>query len=212
MAEMPHASTQTPPGPAATTVSPAHALRSSWWTAGALLALVLAALALASRPDVPGLGSLMLWNVEMPRAAVAILAGAALGLSGALLQRVLRNPIADPSTLGIAAGAQLALTIALAFAPALAGAGREVVALIGGATAAGIVVALGWRRGLDPVTVVLSGMMISLVAGALSATLILAKGDYVLSLTSGARARSTSRAGAAPPPSRRALPSPSRRP
>ncbi len=42
--------------------------------------------------------------------------------------------------------------------------------------------ALGWRRGLDPVAVVLSGMMIALVAGALSATLILARGDYVLSL------------------------------
>ncbi|GAB4064396.1 Fe(3+)-hydroxamate ABC transporter permease FhuB [Ancylobacter sonchi] len=148
----------------------------------ALAVLAVAAATVATRPVVPGLEAVMLWQVTLPRAAVALLAGAALGLSGALLQRVLRNPIADPSTLGIAAGAQLALTLGLAFAPGLIAAGREGVALAGGAGAAGLVLALCWRRGFDPVTVVLSGMMISLLAGAVSATLILARGDYVLSL------------------------------
>jgi len=155
--------------------------RSLWIAATAATLLALAA-TLATRPAVPGFDEVMLWQVALPRAAVALLAGAALGLAGALLQRVLRNPIADPSTLGIAAGAQLALTVALAYAPGLMVLGREAVALTGGAAAAATVLALGWRRGLDPVTVVLSGMMITLVAGALSATLILAKGDYVLSL------------------------------
>ncbi|HEY9215296.1 MAG TPA: Fe(3+)-hydroxamate ABC transporter permease FhuB, partial [Ancylobacter sp.] len=61
-------------------------------------------------------------------------------------------------------------------------ASREGVALAGGAGAAILVLALGWRRGLDPVTVVLAGMMISLTAGALSAALILARGEYVMSL------------------------------
>lgn len=152
------------------------------WAVIALLAAGAAVAAMALRPSVPGLDDVILWQVELPRAAVALLAGAALGLSGALLQRVLRNPIADPSTLGIASGAQLALTLAFAFAPALVEASREGVALAGGAGAAALVLALGWRRGLDPVAVVLSGMMIALVAGALSATLILARGDYVLSL------------------------------
>ncbi|MBS7590007.1 Fe(3+)-hydroxamate ABC transporter permease FhuB [Ancylobacter defluvii] len=156
-------------------------LRRRWIGCALVVALALLA-TLASRPVVPGLDEVMLWQVELPRATVALLAGAALGLSGALLQRVLRNPIADASTLGIASGAQLALTVALAYAPALLGAGREVVALTGGTAAAAVVLALGWRRGLDPVTVVLSGMMISLLAGALSATLVLARGDYVLSL------------------------------
>jgi iron complex transport system permease protein len=152
------------------------------WAVIALLAAGAAVAAMALRSSVPGLDDVILWQVELPRAAVALLAGAALGLSGALLQRVLRNPIADPSTLGIASGAQLALTLAFAFAPALVEASREGVALAGGAGAAALVLALGWRRGLDPVAVVLSGMMIALVAGALSATLILARGDYVLSL------------------------------
>ncbi|MDR6954988.1 iron complex transport system permease protein [Ancylobacter sp. 3268] len=152
------------------------------WGLIALAAACAAVAAVATRPGVPGLDDVILWQVELPRVAVALLAGAALGLSGALLQRVLRNPIADPSTLGIASGAQLALTSALAFAPALIEASREAVALAGGAGAAALVLALGWRRGLDPVAVVLSGMMIALVAGALSATLILSRGDYVLSL------------------------------
>ncbi|HZX82215.1 MAG TPA: iron chelate uptake ABC transporter family permease subunit, partial [Reyranella sp.] len=55
-----------------------------------------------TRPSIPRLDDILLWHATLPRAATALLAGAALGLSGALLQRVLRNPIADPSTLGIA--------------------------------------------------------------------------------------------------------------
>ena len=152
-----------------------------WAALGLLAALTIAAVAV-TRPSIPGLDDILLWHATLPRAATALLAGAALGLSGALLQRVLRNPIADPSTLGIASGAQLALTLAIAFAPALVEASREGVALAGGAGAAILVLALGWRRGLDPVTVVLAGMMISLTAGALSAALILAKGEYVMSL------------------------------
>lgn len=142
-----------------------------------------------TRPPLPGdptvtqpLEQILLWHSLLPRTVTALLAGAALGLSGALLQRVLRNPIADPSTLGIVSGAQLALTVATAYTPALIAVSREATALVGGLAVVGIVLGLSWRRGLDPITVVLSGMVISLVAAALSATVILAKGDYVLSL------------------------------
>jgi ABC-type Fe3+-siderophore transport system permease subunit len=71
------------------------------------------------------LEQILLWHSLVPRFVTALLCGAALGLSGALLQRVLRNPIADPSTLGIASGAQLALTVATAYAPALIAFSRE---------------------------------------------------------------------------------------
>lgn len=159
------------------------------WGALALLAGVLLAAVVLWRPLVPGpvevtadLKSILLWYSLMPRAATALICGAALGLAGALLQRVLRNPIADPSTLGIASGAQLALVIATAYAPFLIETSREGVAIAGGVSAVAIVLALGWRRGLDPVTVVLSGMVISLVTAALSATVILAKGEYVMSI------------------------------
>ena len=128
------------------------------------------------------LNRILLFNSVLPRAAVALLAGAALGLSGALLQQVLRNPIADPSTLGIASGAQLAMTAATLFAPALMDTSRETVALAGGLGAVALLLSLAWKRGLEPVTVVLAGMVVSLIAMALSATLILANGEYMMSL------------------------------
>ncbi|MEV9407503.1 iron chelate uptake ABC transporter family permease subunit, partial [Klebsiella pneumoniae] len=68
---------------------------------GIVAALALAAAVVAFRPPVPGdaalamvLDRILLWQSLLPRTAVALVAGAALGLAGALLQRVLRNPIA----------------------------------------------------------------------------------------------------------------------
>lgn len=118
----------------------------------------------------------------LPRAAVAILAGAALGLSGLLLQRILRNPLAEPSTLGISAGAQLAMAAATIYAPALMAFSVGSVAFAGGVAAVALILALTWRRGLEPVAVVLAGMMVALTANSLSAALILANGDYLFSL------------------------------
>ncbi|WP_054308592.1 Fe(3+)-hydroxamate ABC transporter permease FhuB [Mesorhizobium sp. 1M-11] len=118
----------------------------------------------------------------LPRAAVALLAGAALGLSGLLLQRILRNPLAEPSTLGISAGAQLALALATLYAPALVEHSSAGVAFAGGTAAVALILALTWRRGLEPVSVVLAGMMVALTANAAGAALILANGDYLFSL------------------------------
>ena len=146
---------------------------------------VFAALVLL-RPRLPAaeasLDSILFWDSLMPRAVLALVAGAALGLSGALLQRVLRNPIADASTLGIASGAQLALTAGIGFSPLLIGMAREVVAFAGGIGAVAIVLGLSWRRGLDPVTVALSGMIVTLIASALSVTIILSRGEYAMSI------------------------------
>ncbi|QTL06046.1 Fe(3+)-hydroxamate ABC transporter permease FhuB [Aquabacter sp. L1I39] len=159
------------------------------WAGLCALAAGLFLVTLFHRPALPGdaemarrLADVLLWYSLLPRAATALLAGAALGLSGALLQRVLRNPIADPSTLGIASGAQLALTLALGFAPGLLGWSREGVAFAGGAIAVSLVLAMSLRRRLDPVTVVISGMTVSLMAAAAASAIVLARGEYVLSV------------------------------
>jgi ABC-type Fe3+-siderophore transport system permease subunit len=135
-----------------------------------------------SAPDIAALDNVILFYSVLPRAAVALIAGAALGLSGLLLQRVLRNPLAEPSTLGVAAGAQLAMAAATLYAPVLMENAREGVALAGGITAVALILALTWRRGLEPVSVVLAGMMVALTATAASAALILANGEYMFSL------------------------------
>lgn len=128
------------------------------------------------------LDEIILFYGILPRAGVAVLAGAALGLSGALLQQLLRNPIADPSTLGISAGAQLAIVVATLFFPQLLDGNRTMVALLGAGAAATIVFALGWRSSFEPVTMVVSGMLVGVTAVALSSALVLAQGEYLMSL------------------------------
>ncbi len=139
-------------------------------------------LATSAAPEFAGLQSIILKDSILPRSAMAILCGAALGFSGLLLQRVLRNPLAEPSTLGISAGAQLAMAVAMLYFPALMENGREAVALAGGLVVVLLILSLTWQRGLEPVSVVLAGMMFSLTATAASAALILANGEYMFSL------------------------------
>lgn len=128
------------------------------------------------------IGRVIFTHSILPRAAVALLAGAALGLSGLLLQRILRNPLAEPSTLGISAGAQLAMAAATLYAPWAMQASVGLVAFLGGIAAVALILSLTWRRGLEPVSVVLAGMMVALTANAASAALILANGEYLFSL------------------------------
>lgn len=158
------------------------------WGLAAAVAAALFALRVAGawpNPALPvdiDLQHVILAYTLLPRAAVAILAGAALGLAGLLLQRVLRNPIAEPSTLGISAGAQLAMATATLFAPGLMARSPASVAFAGGGLAVALVMTLTWRRGLEPVSVVLAGMMVALTCTSASAALILANGDYLFSL------------------------------
>ncbi|HSH40876.1 MAG TPA: iron chelate uptake ABC transporter family permease subunit, partial [Arenicellales bacterium] len=109
----------------------------------------------------------------LPRVAVSLLAGAGLGAAGAALQQVLRNPIAAPMTLGVAAGAKLALSLLTLSAPALLPLLAEPAAMLGGALALLVVLGLAARRALEPVTVVLAGLVVTLYLGALNAGLLL---------------------------------------
>lgn len=133
-------------------------------------------------PDRLDLQGILLAYGLMPRAAMALLVGAALGLAGALLQIVLRNPVADPTVLGISAGAQLALVSATLYAPGLLAAGRGPVALAGAVVAAAIVLGLGARRGFAPVTIAVGGMLVGLFASAVATAMTLSQGHYLLSL------------------------------
>ncbi len=136
----------------------------------------------APQPAMDGLRRIIVLHALLPRIAVALIAGAALGLAGALLQRVLRNPIADASTLGISAGAQLALVAATAFLPELGGLARETLALVGGLASVAIVLALGWRRGFEPTTLALAGLLIGLLCASAGAAIILFSGQYLTSM------------------------------
>lgn len=106
----------------------------------------------------------------------AALAGAALGTSGLLLQVLLRNPLASPYILGLSSGAALGVMVSLYIA-SVAGAtfstgAHAIPAGLGALGALAIVYALGQRRGwVDPLTLLLVGVVVSAIAGALILTL-----------------------------------------
>ena len=160
--------------------------------AGAAFGMSLATLALrlppslwieaVTAPDPLDIRQMLVRYSYAPRLATALLCGGALGLAGALLQMALRNPLASPTTLGVSAGANLALAMAMLWAPGLLAAGREWTAMGGGMVAALVVLGLSWHRRLSPLTVVLAGMVVSLYCGALAAMLALFNSHYLAGL------------------------------
>ena len=110
----------------------------------------------------------IIWSIRAPRAAAAAVVGAALGVAGAVMQGLLRNPLADPAVLGVSAFAGLgaAATIALGLA-GTAGA-VEGAALIGALIAGGIVVGMA-ARFREPEVLILFGVALSAFGGALTA-------------------------------------------
>ena len=105
----------------------------------------------------------VLWTIRAPRTAAAVVVGAALGLAGAVMQGLLRNPLADPAVLGVSAFAGLGASIALALGLAAAGGGAvEAAALVGA-------LAVSAARLKEPEALILFGVALSAMGGALTA-------------------------------------------
>ncbi|CAN5689126.1 Fe(3+)-hydroxamate ABC transporter permease FhuB [soil metagenome] len=109
--------------------------------------------------------------IRLPRAAIGVLAGAALGMAGVLMQSVTRNPLASPGTIGVNAGAYLAIVAATIFAPGLAGASPVTLAFAGGAAAAALAYVIAGTTQVTPVRLALAGIAVALVCSALTAML-----------------------------------------
>jgi iron complex transport system permease protein len=105
-------------------------------------------------------------DLRLPRAIVAFAVGALLSLSGALLQVLLRNPLADPYVLGISGGAAVAALLSM-----IAGAGAALIAgdaFVGALLSMTLVFALSQRAGsLDPLRLLLTGVVLAAGWGAL---------------------------------------------
>jgi iron complex transport system permease protein len=114
-----------------------------------------------------------------PRVAIAILIGAGLGLAGAVTQQILGNPLASPTTLGVEAGGQFGITVATLFFPGLLAFSPDLAAVAGGLLAIGLVIALTWRLGFSPVTVILAGLVITFFLGAVNMAFLLLKGEWL---------------------------------
>lgn len=135
--------------------------------AGASLAIGDVALSIGDLLAPPG--AIILHEIRLPRLLIALLMGASLGLSGAALQGLLRNPLAEPGIIGISATAGFGAVIVFYFG--LAAASSLVLPLAGFTGAAAAVVLLYALAGrfASPVTLILAGVAISSFASALTA-------------------------------------------
>ncbi|MFW6212903.1 MAG: FecCD family ABC transporter permease [Spirochaetota bacterium] len=127
----------------------------------------------------------VVWGLRLPRALVALVAGAMLGLSGAILQTVTRNPLAAPGLIGVTQGGVLAIVIYIVFASRVldfgfvsdAGLVLPLMALVGGLGAAVLTYALSYSRGSDPVRLVLVGVLVGAMCTAFTSVLLLSAQD-----------------------------------
>jgi len=103
-----------------------------------------------------------IFDLRFPRILVAMLGGAALAVAGALFQAVLRNPVADPSIIGISSGAALASIVVVGLFPMLYFS-SPIFAIGGGLITFAIVYSLSYQGGLAPMRVVLVGIAVNAV-------------------------------------------------
>jgi iron complex transport system permease protein len=119
----------------------------------------------------------IVWQLRMPRIVLTALVGAALGISGATYQGLFRNPLADPYLIGVASGAGLGATIVLLTAVPLFYLGFSVLplaAFVGGMLAVSVAYGIAKRSdGVELTTLILAGVAIASLAGAVTSLLII---------------------------------------
>ncbi|GGE15719.1 ABC transporter permease [Primorskyibacter flagellatus] len=117
--------------------------------------------------------------VRVPRTLLAALAGAALGLAGAVMQGVTRNPLADPGILGVNAGASMAVVIGMAWFGMQTLGAFLWTAILGAGVAACFVYAIGslGRGGATPLKLALAGAATAIAAMSLTRAVVLPRND-----------------------------------
>lgn len=121
----------------------------------------------------------VIWSARVPRTALGLAAGAALGLSGALMQALTRNPLADPGILGVTAGASFAIVLAVGVFGLGSFYGYVWFAFAGALVTSVLVYLLGrlGRSGLTPVKLALAGIAVSSLLNSLTSAIALTDPD-----------------------------------
>jgi len=124
------------------------------------------------------LSSLIVTDIRLPRSVLALLVGGALGLSGAVLQGLTRNPLAEPGLLGVSSGAALGAVMAIYFGvTAISGAAGPVLGMLGALAACALTFGLG--QGGGTIALVLAGAAVSsLTAAGIALALNFAPNPY----------------------------------
>ena len=128
---------------------------------------------------------IIVWDLRLPRTLIAIVAGAMLGLAGALLQSIMRNPLAEPEMTGATSGAVLFAVFWLARGPgqlAQPGLDLPIAALVGGVLAGGLVFILSWQRSAIASQLVLTGVLVSVVLRSVTSIILLLRQEALGSI------------------------------
>lgn len=144
--------------------------------------------ALAGKPVPDGMYGTILLNVRLPRVLCVALTGASLSLCGAAMQGLLKNPLADGSTLGVSGGASLGAVLAIAFGvsvPGLPLAGTMGMAIAFAFASLVVILALAYRldASLSTNTIILVGVVFSMFTSALTSLVITFAGEKVKTIT-----------------------------
>jgi len=175
-----------------TATATASNLRGLWLLLAAAALVVVAALSVAIGTRDVGLNDIVsalsgrvgtigeaAIAMRIPRTLLALLAGAALGLSGAIMQGVTRNPLADPGILGVNMGASLAVVIGIAWFDMASAYAYIFTAILGAGAAAVFVYAIGsmGRGGATPLKLALAGAATSIAFSSLVIAVVLPRAD-----------------------------------
>lgn len=120
-----------------------------------------------------GFDQVRFYHSALPRAVLAVMVGAVLGVVGSLLQQVTQNPLVAPMTIGASSGAWLALVCASVWLPWLGVDQKAIAALLGSVVAVTLVLVIAGRGGIGGLPVVLAGMATHILMGAAAAAVIL---------------------------------------
>ena len=124
-------------------------------------------------PQGSGVEEAIVRHARLPRVAIAILAGAALAVSGLVFQAVSRNHLASESTLGVTAGAFFAVALTRVVDLPIVGGSQLVAAFLGGLTTVGLVLSIGASVRMSAARLVLAGVAVSLAVSAVTAVILL---------------------------------------
>ncbi|WP_417843368.1 Fe(3+)-hydroxamate ABC transporter permease FhuB [Thalassospira sp.] len=115
------------------------------------------------KPDETRFDQIFFHFSTLPRTVMAFMCGAGLAVASGAIQTIFRNPLASPTTLGVGAGVELALTIFLVMAPASLAPYQDIFTLTGGMVALGVVYLIASGRSNATLWLILAGMIVNLL-------------------------------------------------
>jgi iron complex transport system permease protein len=125
----------------------------------------------------------ILFDLRLPRVVIGLLVGACLAASGALLQGVMRNPLADPAVIGVSSGAGLAAIITMILLPQYSYL-LPVTAFFGAFVTALVIYLIAWDKGVSPLKIILAGVAVNALFSAAQSGIMVLYSDRVQSVLS----------------------------